>query len=80
VPRPLVSLFVRCAIAGALALAFGLAGCGRKGALDPPPGGLAEPTVIGAQPAPGPDGQVAAAPPAPQPAPKKQTPLDWLLN
>jgi hypothetical protein len=70
----LVSLSVRCALAAALAL--GLAGCGRKGALDPPPGGLAEPTVIGAQPAPGPD----AAPPAPQPAPKKQTPLDWLLN
>jgi predicted small lipoprotein YifL len=87
VPRPLVSLSVRCALAAALALALGVAGCGRKGALDPPPGGLAEPTVIGAQPAPppGPDGQVAAAagagaPPAPQPAPKKQTPLDWLLN
>ena len=75
----LLNLSVRCALVAAVALALG--GCGRKGSLDPPPGGLAEPTVIGAQPtpAPGPDGQVAAAPPAPQPA-KKTTPLDWLLN
>jgi len=82
----LITLSVRCALAAALALALGLGGCGRKGALDPPPGGLSEPTVIGAQPAPAPgsDGQVAAAgtptaAPAPQPA-KKTTPLDWLLN
>jgi len=81
VPRPLVNLSVRCALAAAIVLALGLGGCGRKGSLDPPPGGLAEPTVIGVQPAPapGPDGQVAAAPSAPQPA-KKTTPLDWLLN
>ena len=79
--RSLVNLSVRCALAATVALALGLGGCGRKSSLDPPPGGLAEPTVIGAQPAPapGPDGQVAAAPPAPQPA-KKTTPLDWLLN
>jgi predicted small lipoprotein YifL len=86
VPRPLVSLSVRCALVAALVLALGLAGCGRKGTLDPPPGGLAEPTVIGAQPAPppAPDGAVAAtttptAAPPPPPA-KKTTPLDWLLN
>ena len=86
-PRPLVSLCTRCALAAALALALGLGGCGRKGALDPPPGGLADPTVIGAQPAPppGPDGQVAAAagpnaPPAAQPPARKQFLLDWLIN
>jgi predicted small lipoprotein YifL len=81
VPRPLANLSLRCALAAALALGLGLAGCGRKGSLDAPPGGLADPTVIGVQPAPapGPDGQVAAVPPAPQPA-KKTTPLDWLLN
>ena len=84
-PRPLVNLSVRCALVAAVALALGLSACGRKGALDPPPGGLAEPTVICAQPAPppGPDGAVAAAGPnaAPAPAPaKKTTPLDWLLN
>ncbi|MBV9427134.1 MAG: hypothetical protein JO084_05395 [Bradyrhizobiaceae bacterium] len=80
-PTPLLNLSIRCALAATVALALGLGACGRKGALDPPPGGLAEPTVIGAQPAPapGPDGQVAAAPAAPQPA-KKTTPLDWLLN
>ena len=85
-PRPMMSLPTRCALAAALALALGLSACGRKSALDPPPGGLADPTVVGAQPAPppGPDGQVAAAAgtnaaPAPQPA-KKTTPLDWLLN
>ena len=85
-PRPLVNFSVRCALAAAVVLALGLGGCGRKGALDPPPGGLADPTVIGTQPppAPGPDGQVAAAgnpnaAPAPQPA-RKTTPLDWLLN
>jgi predicted small lipoprotein YifL len=85
VPRPIISLCTRCPLAVALALALGLAGCGRKGALDPPPGGLAEPTVIGAQPAPGPDGKVAAAadpnaPPAPQPPAKKTFLLDWLIN
>ncbi len=30
-------LFFRLALAGALAAAFGLAACGRKGPLDPPP-------------------------------------------
>ena len=30
-------LFFRLALIGALAAAFGLAGCGRKGPLDPPP-------------------------------------------
>jgi predicted small lipoprotein YifL len=85
VPRPLVSSYVRCALVGAVVLALGLSACGRKGALDPPPGGLAEPTVIGAQPAPppAPNGAVAAttAPTAPPPPPaKKTTPLDWLLN
>src|SRR6266566_621135 len=37
-------LLISCVIVGALALT--LAGCGRKGALDPPPGGYAlEPTT-----------------------------------
>jgi predicted small lipoprotein YifL len=30
--------FIRLALAGALAASFALAGCGRKGPLDPPPG------------------------------------------
>jgi len=92
VPRPLVSLPVRYAVAAALVLALGLGGCGRKGSLDPPPGGLSEPSVIGSQPgtaapssAAAPPGQTAAsAAPATQPtappAAKKTTPLDWLIN
>ena len=86
-PRPLLNISARCALAAALALALGLGACGRKGDLDPPPGRFADPRAIDAQPAPapGPDGQVAAsagptAPPATQPAAKKTTPLDWLLN
>jgi hypothetical protein len=87
VPRPLVSRPVRYAVAATLVLALGLAGCGRKSALDPPPGGLADPSVTGAAPPaapPGPDGQVAAVgpngQPAAQPATKKRLPIDWLLD
>ena len=32
------SIVFRALVAGTLVLAFGLAGCGRKAALDPPPG------------------------------------------
>jgi predicted small lipoprotein YifL len=32
--------FVHIAVIGALAVAFALAGCGRKGPLDPPPGAV----------------------------------------
>ena len=76
--RPLVSLASRCAVVAALALALALTGCGRKGALDPPPGGLTEsqPTTVG------PDGQPVAAAPAAQPTPpgKTRLPIDWLLD
>jgi hypothetical protein len=86
--RPLVSLPARYAVAATLALALGLAGCGRKSSLDPPPGGLADPSVISSAPpaaAPGPDGQVAASaaantPPGTSPAPKRRLPIDWLLD
>jgi predicted small lipoprotein YifL len=36
------SPLARLALAAALVAALGLAGCGRKGALDPPPGAAAE--------------------------------------
>jgi predicted small lipoprotein YifL len=39
--RPLDRTPARLAVLGALVLALGLAGCGRKGALDPPPGAAA---------------------------------------
>jgi predicted small lipoprotein YifL len=78
VQRLLVSL-PRCAFVAALALALGLAGCGRKGALDPPPASAVEPA---AQPgaAPGPNGQAAAAPNAQPGTPNRKLPIDWLLN
>ena len=74
---------LRIAAIGALVAALGLAGCGRKGGLDPPPGAsLTEPgDVPQSQPnagavALGPDGK----PVAPAPAPRRWTPIDWLLN
>ena len=75
----------RIAVIGALVAALGLAGCGRKGGLDPPPGAsIAEPSA-GAQPEPGsaaggpaigPDGKAMA----PSQGPRRSTPIDWLLN
>ena len=87
--------FLRLALIGALAASLGLAACGRKGPLDPPPGaslaggpqanmpelmGTKRSTPIGGQAQDGnagvgPDGQ----PLAPK-GPKKQIPLDVLLN
>ena len=69
----------RIAAIGALVAALGLAGCGRKGGLDPPPG--ATPAEVNVsrpdlEPAIGPDGKVIAAPQGP----KRSTPIDWLLN
>jgi len=73
--------FLRIALIGALVASFGLAACGRKGPLDPPPSA----SVAGEQAAPvdaqpnrgsiGPDGR----PIAPG-MPDKRIPLDVLLN
>ncbi len=76
--RPLL----RLALIGALAASLGLAACGRKGPLDPPPGA----SLAGDQSVPagdvkygppviGPDGKPIA--PA---GPNKRIPLDVLLN
>lgn len=75
--RPLL----RLALIGALAASLGLAACGRKGPLDPPPGA----SLAGDQSVPaggakygpviGPDGKPIA--PA---GPNKPIPLDVLLN
>jgi len=69
----------RIAAIGALVAALGLAGCGRKGGLDPPPGATAADTSVSRpdlEPAIGPDGKVIAAPQGP----KRSTFIDWLLN
>jgi predicted small lipoprotein YifL len=64
---------MRIAAVGTLVVAFGLAGCGRKGGLDAPPGAVADPMMA---PAPvqqiGPDGR-------PQP-PARTSPLDFLID
>ena len=75
-------LLLRSALIGLLALSLGLAACGRKGPLDPPPGA----SLAGSQPPPagapgygpqpiGPDGKPLA--PA---GVNKSIPLDVLLN
>ena len=69
---------LRLVLIGALAasLALGLAACGRKGPLDPPPGAMpAAGKAAGNEPAIGPKG----LPRAPK-GPNKHIPLDNLLN
>jgi predicted small lipoprotein YifL len=68
----------RIAVIGALVAALGLAGCGRKGGLDPPPGATAaadQAAPPGAAPPASPD----ALPPPTQPLPRR-TPIDWLID
>ena len=58
----------RVLVAGVIVLAIGLAGCGRKAALDPPPGAaVATKTCATCAPAPAPE------------KPNKPFFLDWLL-
>ena len=76
--------FFRIALIGVLGASLGLAACGRKGPLDPPPaaslaGGqpasVAEDPRDRSRPPVGPDGKLIAPG-----APNKQIPLDVLLN
>ncbi len=78
------SPFLRLTVIGALAAAFVLTGCGRKGPLDPPPGAWVTPpgtTPIpasqqpAAQPQTSPDGK----PIAPT-GPNRRLPGDWLID
>jgi hypothetical protein len=89
VSRPKRSL-IPFAMIGAIALALPLTACGRKGALDPPPGGYAlERSTLNT---PVSDKGAAMAPPPKQPeydeegkpiapqGPNKRLPGDWLLD
>ncbi len=86
VPRPKLSL-ISLALVGAFALA--LAGCGRKGALDPPPGGYAlERTTTSTPvtdrgerlaPRTGPAYDEEGKPIAPE-GPRRRSPADWLID
>ncbi len=70
----------RIAVIGALVAALGLAGCGRKGGLDPPPEASAAPATGVAQPGSGPEvGPDGQQPPHP-PAPPRRTWIDWLID
>jgi predicted small lipoprotein YifL len=86
VPRPKLSL-ISLALVGAFALA--LAGCGRKGALDPPPGGYALERATTTTPVTG-RGEALPArkepvydeegkPIAPE-GPRRRSPADWLID
>jgi len=68
---------VRIAVIGALVAALGLAGCGRKGGLDPPPGAAAAADQA-APPGTAPPSSPDALPPPTQPLPRG-TPIDWLI-
>jgi predicted small lipoprotein YifL len=71
------SVLLKTAAIGLAVCAFALAGCGRKGGLDPPPGAAIADQPVAGQPraAPGADGKPAA----PQGA-KQRTPIDWLID
>src|SRR5262245_34028724 len=87
------SVYWRLGLVLALAAGLGLAGCGRKGALEAPPS-AALPPQVAAQPGPAeppPDPSLASvlpeAAPAPPPSPSLAAPprqnstlFDWLLN
>ena len=87
--------FIRLALIGALAASLGLAACGRKGPLDPPPGAslageqqantpdlMSNPMVtpIGGQAKNGDAGVGPDGRPLAPKGPKKHIPLDVLLN
>ena len=87
--------FLRLALIGALVASLGLAACGRKGPLDPPPGASLEgepqanmPNImsnrgmppIGGEAKDGNAGVDANGKPIAPKGPKKKIPLDVLLN
>jgi predicted small lipoprotein YifL len=85
--------FTHFAVIGALAVAFTLAGCGRKGPLDLPPSAGATPPAPAAAPSIGfspateretpttPSSFNAQGKPvAPSNAPKRPLPMDWLID
>ena len=71
------SPFLRGATIAAILIGLALAGCGRKGPLDLPPGAAVS-DPAGNPPRLGPNGEPVAA--APQPPPRRTTVLDPLLN
>ena len=82
-PRHALAKFslARFAVLGALVVALGLAGCGRKSGLDAPPMAAAGDLQTSPQPAAGP--APTPAPPDKPVAPtpdKRKTVFDWLID
>jgi predicted small lipoprotein YifL len=73
-------LAFRFAVTAALAASLGLAACGRKGPLDPPPGASLAGEPQAHMPNLTSDKSSAAAKSTTVQAPKKHIPLDGLLN
>jgi predicted small lipoprotein YifL len=73
-------LCLRPALIGALVAAFALAGCGRKGALDPPPAASLAGDQGAAQSGSTPPVMDRQGRPIAPPGPDKRIPLDALLN
>ncbi len=72
--------FLRLAMIAALAAALGLAACGRKGPLDPPPGASLAGDKSAAKNNGGPPVMSREGRPTAPPGPDKHIPLDVLLN
>ena len=71
---PIRALYVSVA---ALMLALALAGCGRKGGLDPPPAAAADPSMA---PVPAPEIGADGRPLPPAHGPNRTSPLDFLID
>ena len=70
----------RIAAIGALVAALGLAGCGRKAGLDPPPAAAVSQSPLEARPDAGSGLGPDNKPVAPASGPKKSIFLDWLVD
>jgi predicted small lipoprotein YifL len=73
--QPSNATLARIAVVGALVAALGLAGCGRKTGLDPPPAAAIPQQTAGAEP-----GAEPSAKPVAPPGRRKDFFLDWLIN
>jgi predicted small lipoprotein YifL len=80
------SIWLSLVMTGALAAALPLSACGRKGPLDPPPGGMALDSRSAATPVSRqglrpdqPESDTEGRPLAPA-GPKRRIPADWLLD
>ena len=70
----------RIAVIGVLAATLGLAGCGRKGGLDPPPGAAAAEANDVPRPDATPERSPNYDPNVPPAGPKRRLPIDILID